>query len=206
MPRPVQKRETAGKVLRSSVFHRRTTMRSSTLSRVAAFFLTLVLLGGSSPSHAGQAQIVPVRELLERSLLVVVVDVTEVTAVEVPTGKRQVSKVYVAEAEVAQTLKTDRWPTPEQRKIAIVGSTIPRSSAAWRPIEKTRYLAFLNPDQGHYRYSARIAMRPVSPEGKVEWHEKNARGEFEILEIELEQALKRIRNELSRAEESSNAD
>ena len=67
--------------------------------------------------------------------LVVIVDVKKVTKVEAPSGDEITTNVYVAEAEVVETLKSDRTPTPEKRKIVIVGSTIPESSAIWKPIE-----------------------------------------------------------------------
>lgn len=121
-----------------------------------------------------------------------IVDVKKVTKVSVPTGEGQSSDVYVAEAEVEQTLKSNYNPTPEKRKIAIVGSTIPQSSAVSEPIESKRYPSFLNPEQGHYHYKEKYAMRLISPEGKVEWIEKNAIGEYQILSIDLEEAIKKI--------------
>lgn len=134
-------------------------------------------------------------------MLVVIVEVKKVTKVEVATGDGQVSNVYVAEAEVLQTLKSDYNPTPEKRKIAIVGSTIPNSSAVWGPIESKRYLAYLNPEQGHYRYHEKYAMRPISPEDRVEWPEKNAKGDFEIVTLDIAEAVKRIRSEQGAAEQ-----
>ncbi len=122
-------------------------------------------------------------------------EVKNVTKVEVSTGDNQTSNVYVAEAEVLQTLKSDHNPTPEKRKIAIVGSTIPNSSAVWEPIESTRYLAFLNPEHGHYRYREKYAMRPISPEGKIDWIDKNPRGDYELSKLDVEEAIKRIRSE-----------
>ncbi|MDP0491183.1 MAG: hypothetical protein Q7Q71_09070 [Verrucomicrobiota bacterium JB023] len=99
---------------------------------------------------------------------------TQVTRVEVLIGEDQTSDVYVAKAEVLQTLRLDHNPAPEKRTISIVASTIPGSSAVWHPIEKSRYLAFLNPEQGHYRFSMMYTMRPIGPDGKVEWLERNA--------------------------------
>lgn len=137
----------------------------------------------------------PIKEFYDGAALVVIVDVKKVTKVEVSTGDDQTSDVYVAEAEVLQTLKSDHNPTPKKRKIAIVGSTIPKSSAVFRAIETTRYLAFLNPEQGHYHFRELYAMRPISPEGKVEWLEKNAKGSVELTRIDIEDAIKRIQSE-----------
>jgi len=115
-----------------------------------------------------------------------------VTKVEVPTGEDQISEIYVAEAEVLQTFKSDYNPTPEKRRIAIVGSTIPMSSAVWEPIESGRYLAFLIPEQGHYRYGEKYAMRPISSEGKIDWLQKNSNGDYEIIQLDIKEASKRI--------------
>lgn len=160
---------------------------------------TLLLVGlGSAPG--GSALLAPIKDFFDGAALVVVVDVKKVTKVEIPTGGNQIANVYVAEAEVLQTLKTDHWPTPKNRKIAIIGSTIPRSSAVWQPIESQRYLAFLNPEQGHYRYGAKYAMRPISAEGKVDWIEKNAEGYWEVVAVDIEEAVKRIQKEHGDAE------
>ena len=161
----------------------------------ASLVSTCLVLAGLGSAFAGSAWFAPIKDFYDGAALVVVVDVKKVTKVGVSTGDDQSSDVYVAEAEVLQTLKSDHHPTPEKRKIAIVGSTIPMSSAVWEPIESKRYLAFLNPEQGHYRYSGKYAMRPISPDGKVEWIEKNAKGDYEILAIDLEEAVRRIRSE-----------
>lgn len=155
-----------------------------------------LLLSWLGSTFGGEALFAPIKYFFDRAALVVIIDVKKVTKVEVSTGDAgQTSDVYVAEADVLQTLKSDRTPTPEKRKIAVVGSTIPRSSAALKPIESKRYLAFLNPEQGHYRYSEMYAMRPISSEGKVEWIEKNAKGQYEILALDIEEAIKRIKSE-----------
>lgn len=156
----------------------------------------VILLVDLGMAFAGQALFAPVKDFVDGAALVAVLEVKKVTMVEVSTGEDQVSRVYVAEAEVLQTLKSDLTPIPAKRKIAIVGSEIPYSSAVWEPIKKNRYLAFLNPEQGHYHYGEKYALRAVSPEGKVEWPEKNARGEYELLSLGLDEAVKRIRSEL----------
>ena len=160
------------------------------------FILIITLLASCiGTTNGGQAFALPTKAFYDGAALVAVVDVKKVTRVEVSTGKGQTSDVYVAEAEVLQTLKSDHDPTPEKRKIAIVGSTIPMSSAVWRPIEKSRYLAFLNPEQGHYRFGEMYAMRPISPDGKVEWLEKNAEGVWNVTKIDLQDAIKQIQSE-----------
>ena len=147
------------------------------------------------PALAGQALFAPVKDFFNHAALVVIVDVKKVTEVVVSTGENQTSNVYVAEAEVLQTLKSDHTPTPEKRRIAIVSSTIPMSSAVWEPIKQKQYLAFLNPEQGHYRFGEKYAMRPISPEGKVEWMEKNSNGVYELSDLDIKEAIERIRSE-----------
>ena len=155
----------------------------------------VLLLAAVTPALGGQAVITPLKDLVEHAALVAIVDVTKVTAIDVPTGNGQVSTVYVAEAEVVQTLKSDQTPDTDGRRIAVVGSTVPRSSAAWQPIESKRYLAFLNPEQGHYRYGTKYAMRPVSPQGTVPWYEKNSLGIHEFFDLDVQEAVKKIMSE-----------
>ena len=38
-------------------------------------------------------------------------------------------------------------------------------------------------------------MRPISPDGKVEWFEQTADGDYEHLLIDIEEAVKRIQSE-----------
>lgn len=152
-------------------------------------------------AFGGQALVLSSKDFYDRAALVAVVDVKEVTKVEISTGEEgQTSDVYVAKAELQQTLKPDFSPTSKKRTIAIVGSTIPMSSAVWRPIKTTRYLVFLNREQGHYRFGEKYAMRPISPEGKVEWIEENAQGVWEHSSIDIEVAIKKIKAEQSKAE------
>ena len=160
-----------------------------------ALVFTALLLAGLGSAFGGQALFAPIKDFYDGAVLVVILEVKKVTNVEVATGDDQTSNVYVAEAEILQTLKSDHSPTPEKRKIAIVGSTIPMSSAVWEPIESKRYLAFLNPEQGHYRYGEKYAMRPISTDGKVEWIEKNAKGDYEFLAVDIEEAVRKIRSE-----------
>lgn len=167
---------------------------------VASLFLSSL-----GPALGGQALVAPIKDFFDGAALVVIVDVKNVTKVEVSTGGDQFSNVYVAEAEVLQTLKSDHSPTPKKRKIAIIGSTIPMSSAVWQPIESKRYLAFLNPEQGHYRYGKKYAMRPISPEGKVEWIEKNAQGIYILDSIDIEDAINRIQSEQAATHDESDA-
>ncbi|WP_038169602.1 hypothetical protein [Verrucomicrobium sp. BvORR106] len=166
-------------------------MLASTVVAIAC-----LLISGQGPAFGGQALFAPIKDFLDRAGLVVVVDVKKVTEVTVPTGDDQASKIYVAEAEVLQTLKSDVSPTPNKRKIAIVGSTIPMSSAVWTPIESGRYLAFLNSEQGHYRYSEKYDLRPII-DGKVDWIDKKPNGTFELLKLDIEEAIKKIQNEQS---------
>ena len=167
--------------------------------------VALLLLSALGSSFAGSAFFSPIKDFYDGATLVVVVEVKKVTKIEVSTGGDQISNVYVAEAEVLQTLKSDCSPTPEKRKIAIVGSTIPMSSAVWEPIKSQRYLAFLNKEQGHYRYQFKYAMRPISADGKIEWIEKNAKGEFEVYPLDIAEAVKKIRSEQGDADQPATA-
>lgn len=163
------------------------------MKTIKHFVLIVSLLVSSfGTAFGGQAFFLPIKGFFDSADLVAVIDVKKVTKVEVPTGEGQTSDVYIAQADVLQTLKSDYSPTPENRTIAIVGSTIPMSSAVWEPIETKRYLAFLKPEQGHYRYNWKYAMRPISSEGKVEWIEENAAGVYETLTLDLDEAIKRI--------------
>jgi hypothetical protein len=162
------------------------------MSKLSALYAAS-FLSSLGMALGGQALVGPIENFYDSSALVVVVDVKKVTMVEVATGSDGVSNVYVAEAEVLRTLKSDHTPTPAERTIAIVGSTIPGSSAVWEPIERKRYLAFLNPEQGHYVYGEKYAMRPISADGKVDWIEKNGDGDFEIRAMDVEEAIKKIR-------------
>lgn len=158
-----------------------------------SIFAASLIISGLGTVFGGQALFAPVKDFYDGASLVVIVDVKKVTRVEISTGGDQTSDVYVAEAAVLQTLKSDHTPPPQERTIAVVASTIPMSSAVWRPIEKKRYLAFLNPEQGHYRFGERYAMRPISADGKVEWIEKNSKGDYELSSIDIEEAIKRIK-------------
>ena len=147
----------------------------------------------TSSLHAGQEAIIPLSDLLTPSHLVAVVEVKEVTQVDVSTGRGQLTSVYVAQAAVEQHIKPDIFPAPGDRTIAIVGSTVPRSSAVWKPIEKKRYLAFLTSEQGHFRYSLNMAFREIDDKGTVRWYEyKNGRP-TDFGRVPLKQAIKRIR-------------
>ena len=160
-----------------------------------SILITTLFFSYLGSAFGGQALAMPIKDFYDGAALVAVVDMKKVTRVEVSTGKGQTSDVYVAEAEVLQTLKSDLNPAPEKRTIAIVASTIPSSSAVWRPIEKSRYLVFLNPEQGHYRFREMYAMRPISPDGKVEWLEKNSGGVWSLTSINIQDAVKKIQSE-----------
>lgn len=155
----------------------------------------LLLAAPAVRLHAGQAALISLDELVGEASLVAVVDVNKVTKVDVATGDNTHSSVFVAEAQVLETLKSDISPVPEKRRIAIVGSTIPNSSAVWRPIESRRYLAFLKREQGHYRYGWRFALREIDEEGRVEWYQQNDSRKYEFLKLKLNEAIKRIRSQ-----------
>ncbi|MDP7020724.1 MAG: hypothetical protein QGG36_33365 [Pirellulaceae bacterium] len=165
-------------------------------SLVFGSFLLSFLSGGLLVGSAagGQAVIMPVTELVGRSDFIAVVKVTKVVVVDVPTGGGRVSRVYVAEAEVEQSIKPASAAKAEKTRIAIVGSTIPRSSAVWQPIEEKRYLAFLNAEQGHFHYGIKWAFREVKEDGRVAWYDY-ARGDthpVKFVELKIEDAIARV--------------
>ena len=164
------------------------------MNHIASFLSIAVVLTATSITIGGQARVMTVSEFIKESDLVAVVDVTKVTQVDVSTGDHQVSRVFVAAAKIQDTLKSDITPTPKDRRIAIVGSTIPRSTAVWRPIKAGRYLAFLNKEQGHYRYGMKYALRPISENNEVEWIEKEESGAWKISNLKLKEAISRIQN------------
>ncbi len=158
-----------------------------------------LLFSGMGSAFGGVAIALPLSWFIGGANLVAIVEVKTVTVIEVQTGDHETSKVYVAEAEVLQALKSDLSPSPLKRRIAIVGSTIEMSSAVWRPIEKKRYLAFLNSEQGHYGYGDKTyAMRPINTEGKVEWLHKKAEGGIDVIGLDIKEAIKRIELVLNR--------
>lgn len=88
-------------------------------SSIAACIMALQFLGSSDVS-AGQAMVIPVEDLVNRSQLVAIVDVKEVAIVEVPSGdEKHQSNVYVAHAQIEQVMKPDRWPDAPGRHIAV---------------------------------------------------------------------------------------
>lgn len=148
----------------------------------------------AASAHAGQEVFVPLDELVRESWLIGVIDVRDVTRIDVQLSELEATNVFVVKAEVAETIKSDRQPPPVDRMITIVGSTIPNSTAVWRPIEKRRYLAFLKPEQGHYRYGVNARLRPVT-NGTITWYELD--DEKPVLKtLSLEEAIKRVRQEM----------
>ena len=164
------------------------------LVRYLSVFFVVATFSGAI---AGQAVMQPLGEFIEESSLVAVVEVTKVTQVDVPTGDGQFSSIYVAAAKAQVTLKSDFTPRPNGREIAIIGSTIPRSSAVWRPIKTGRYLAFLKKEQGHYRYGKMYAFRPINRLGEVAWIEKDETGAWKTSGLKLKVAIAKIQNRLN---------
>lgn len=161
--------------------------------RAHALILTICLFASASFLFAGQALIVPLSQLVHDSSLIVIVEVKKVTEVEVPTGDGQVSRIHVAHAEIQQTIKSDITPIEKNRQIAIVGSSIPWSKAVWMPIERKRYLAFLNREQGHYRYGLKYALREISDEETVKWYDYDKPGDtVKFVDLKVKDAVQRI--------------
>ena len=91
------------------------------MTRTRVFFAELAIFGlgamllvatQTSSLHAGQEAIIPLSHLLTPSHLVAVVEVKEVTQVDVSTGRGQLTSVYVAQAVVEQHIKPDIFPAP----------------------------------------------------------------------------------------------
>jgi hypothetical protein len=165
---------------------------------LAAVLMTLA--GSLNFAAAGSAMAAPLSAFIRGSHLVAVIEVGKVTEVEVPTGEHSVSKVYVAEAEIIESIEADRPPdlikkdTPRmQRKIALVGSSIPNSSAVWEPIMRGRYLAFLHVEQGHYAYHERYQMRRIDDDDQVEWLSGGEDGvPYRVGKIALDEAIRQV--------------
>ncbi len=155
-------------------------------------FVATLLVWATGVLQAGQETVVPLRYLVQRAHLIAEVNVTNVTRVDVPTAKGQLTSVYVAEAAIVQTIKPVREPTPANRKLAIVASTLPRTSAVFRPIQQGRYLAFLQVEQGHYHYGMNLAFRPVEADGNVDWYEYKDGRPADFSKTPLKKAIERI--------------
>jgi hypothetical protein len=182
-------------------------MNRSQIARNVVAVTMLFVVAATADLHAGQIAIVPLEHLVKGAHLVAVVDVTEVTRVDVSTGEGQLTCVYVAEAVVEETIKSDRYPVPRTRKIAIVGSTIPYSSAVYKPIEKRRYLAFLRGVQGYYHYSFRYAFREIDDDGKVPWYEYGKDGRSTApFDLPLKDAILRVTKVQQELEAQANRD
>jgi hypothetical protein len=80
----------------------------------------------------------------------------------------------------------------ENRRLAIVGSTQPNTSAVWKPIQKGRYLAFLQAEQGHHHYGMNLAFRPVDAEGNVYWYEYKDGRPTDFSKVPLKKSIQRI--------------
>jgi hypothetical protein len=159
---------------------------------IVATLLATLLIQRANDASAGQAAIMSAKDFVDGALLVGVVKVTKVSKIEVPTLRGQISNIYVAEAEIVETVKNDYPDSIKQRRIAIVASTVPRSSAVWQPIEEGTYLAFLKRAQGHYHYQFRYAFRKVDENNKVNWIDYQGR-KVEFAKIDLQDAVKRLR-------------
>ena len=110
-----------------------------------SLFLSL-LLAPLPQLTGGQAAVLQLSDFVNASSLIAVVEVTEVTKVDVTTSEHHHTSVFVAQATVLQVLKTDIWPAPapKERRIAIVKVLIGRltqHTACYGEPERAIFLA-----------------------------------------------------------------
>ncbi len=159
-------------------------MRGLLVAGLCGLFATM-----GAKAWAGQMILLSLEDLEERSGLIAVVEVTKVTQTEAPTDPEHVVRIQIAEAVVKKTVKSDYTPVTEGRRIAIVGSTLPRTSAAFRPIKEGKYLAFLTRTQGHYQFSFQCALRPIDEDSMVTWYTLKEDGNLDTTPIKLAEAI-----------------
>lgn len=170
----------------------------------------LVTFAGSMNfASAGSAMAAPLSAFIRGCHLVAVIEVGKVTEVEVPTGPYSMTKVHVAEAKIIEKIEADRPteilkknPPATRQRIALVGSSIPNSSAVWEPIRQGRYLAFLHVEQGHYAYSQRYSFRRINDDDQVEWLSGGEDGvPYKAEKIALDEAIRLVRKAMTEREQ-----
>ncbi|MEM7476185.1 MAG: hypothetical protein AAF483_14415 [Planctomycetota bacterium] len=164
------------------------------VASLAALASCFVLFFAYRPASAGQEVAVDTIKDLAESVLVAVVEVKSVTRVdidEIHGPLKTKTAVFVAQAEVITTIKTDHFPAPEKRTITIVSSTRPSTSAVWRPIEKGRYLAFLKRDRAHYDFKYNMSFQKIVEGEEIRWGEYKL-NRFVETKVNVDKAIKRL--------------
>lgn len=150
--------------------------------------LVILLALHFPPAFAGQAIFEPVEDIVKGSDLVRVFEITGTQDVTVATGSGAGTVVHVATAHLEEALKGGgQDPT-----FALVSSSLPSSSAVWLPLKKGRYIGFLRVHMGHYEFEDIWWLREIREDGKVEWLDRDAQGQWQTTPIELKDARERI--------------
>lgn len=150
---------------------------------------------------AGQLRVVPVKELINQSHLIAIIEIKNVQTISMDASGNKVL-IHLAQAHIERTFKSDRPKDNEHKTIPIVSSSIPLSTAVWRPLKKQRYLAFLKPQQGHYVFDMKIAFREIDENNKVMWYDLEGpfRGEIKFQSLPVEIVTQKIHSLLKTPE------
>lgn len=151
--------------------------------------LLLILLAlPFPPAFAGQALFEPLEDIVKSSDLVRIFEITGTQDVTVDTGSGEGTVVHVATARLEEALKGGG----QDQTFALVSSSLPSTSAVWRPLKKGRYIGFLSVRMGHYEFEDIWWLREIREDGKVEWLDRDAEGQWQTTAIELKDARERI--------------
>ena len=155
----------------------------------ALIAFSLFLFSSALRLQAGSAYAAPLEEVIKSYDVVWVLEIEESKDIPVDTGIGEGTMVHVARAKRLQSLK---GPENSERGFALVSSSLPSSSAVWRPLHKGKFIGFLNARMGHYEFADVWWLREIGEDGKVEWLEKNKESVWETSRIELAEAISKI--------------
>lgn len=150
--------------------------------------LLLVVLG--SRLMAGSALIMPLEEIVKEANVVWVLEIEESKDIPVDTGSGEGTLVHVAKAKRLQSLK---GPENSERGFALVSSSLPSTSAVWKPLRKGKFIGFLNARMGHFEFADIWWLREIGEDGKVEWIDKDKEGVWVTSRIDLADAISKIK-------------
>lgn len=154
------------------------------------FVSALLLFVLGSRLLAGSALIMSLEEIVKGADVVWVFEIEEIKDVPVDTGIGEGTVVHVAKAKCLQSLK---GPENGERRFALVSSSLPSTSAVWKPLHKGKFIGFLTARMGHFEFTDIWWLREVGEDGKVEWVEKDKEGLWVISRIELADAVSKIK-------------
>ena len=150
----------------------------------------LVLFIAGPRLLAGSAIFMPLEEIVRGADVVWILEIEESKDLPVDTGQGEGTMVHVAKAKCLQSLK---GPESGDRGFALVSSSLPSSSAVWRPLHKGRFIGFLNARMGHFEFTDVWWLREIGEDGKVDWIEKDQKGIWAVSRIDLGEAISKIR-------------